>query len=238
MKNTVNLFEKEKKLTLRERATRQLRQVIVSGKLKPGERLIEQDISEMMGISRLPIREALSILEKEGLVTVEPYKGAFVSCFSQEEIDELYSIRELLELHALQLAMQKDLTSLVSELRTVTQKMTEVYEKAGCDFHIFDFSFHETICKKSGNRTLFNLWSELAVRIQTYLNVEAQQDRQQNAMGKMIHSHNELCSIIASGNQEDAARKLREHLAVGKSKLHSYTGKRALDRDQVNLEMD
>ena len=57
-----------------------------------------------MGISRFPIREALASLEREGLVTVEPYKGAFVKPFNEEEINELYSIRSLLEVHALQLA--------------------------------------------------------------------------------------------------------------------------------------
>ena len=99
------VFTKESRPTLRDRAVQQIKRAILSGKLKSGSRLIEQELSEKMGMSRFPVREAFASLECEGLVTIEPYKGAFISIPDSTEIVETYEIRELLEAHALSLAM-------------------------------------------------------------------------------------------------------------------------------------
>lgn len=81
------VFTKESRPTLRDRAVQQIKRAILSGKLKSGSRLIEQELSEKMGMSRFPVREAFASLECEGLVTIEPYKGAFISIPDSTEID-------------------------------------------------------------------------------------------------------------------------------------------------------
>lgn len=213
------LFQKEKKLTLRDRAFRQMRQAILSGGLKPGTRLIEQELSERMGISRLPIREALASLEREGLVTVEPYKGAFVKPFSEEEINELYSIRSLLEVHALQLAMSRDPAGLEKNLRDIVRKMQEADNASGANIVFLDFLFHKTISLLSSNQILYQLWDGLASRIQMHLNLEMEKRTQTSDISSMIRNHSELCDLVAARRTDDALNWLKRHLETGRSTL-------------------
>lgn len=215
------LFRKEKKYTLRERAFQQIRQAILSGGLKPGTRLIEQELSEQMGISRFPIREALASLEREGLVTVEPYKGAFVKPFNEEEIDELYSVRSLLEVHALQLAMQRNAKELEKHLRAIVQQMKLSDTSSGSDIVYLDFIFHKTISQLSKNTILHQLWDGLASRIQMYLNLEIERRSQVSNINSLILNHTELCDLVATGKTNEAVEWLKYHLESGRTTLHA-----------------
>lgn len=216
------LFRKEKKYTLRERAFQQMRQAILSGGLKPGTRLIEQELSEQMGISRFPIREALASLEREGLVVVEPYKGAFVKPFNEEEINELYSIRSLLEVHALQLAMQRNAEELEKNLRNIVQQMKVTDDNTGSDIVFLDFLFHKTISQLSKNKILYQLWDGLASRIQMYLNLEIERRTQYSDIKDMIRKHSELCDLVAAGNTDEAVNWLKCHLETGRTTLQDF----------------
>jgi DNA-binding GntR family transcriptional regulator len=91
------VFQKEKRTTLVEKVADQIRGAIKSGRLKPGDRLIESEMASEMQISRYPIREAIRYLEKEGLVTNVPYKGAHVTSYSREDLNEVYTLRVALE---------------------------------------------------------------------------------------------------------------------------------------------
>lgn len=216
------LFRKEKKYTLRERAFQQIRKAILSGGLKPGTRLIEQELSEQMGISRFPIREALASLEREGLVTVEPYKGAFVKPFNEEEINELYSIRSLLEVHALQLAMQRNAKELEKNLRSIVLQMKLSDSIAGSDIVYLDFIFHKTISQLSKNTILYQLWDGLASRIQMYLNLEIERRTESSNINNLILNHTDLCDLVASGKTSQAVDWLKCHLENGRTTLHTF----------------
>ena len=91
------IFKKEERSTLVARAANQIREAIKSGKLQPGDRLIETDLAKDMQISRHPIREAIRYLEKEGLVTTTPFKGAQGTTFSETDLEELYTLRISIE---------------------------------------------------------------------------------------------------------------------------------------------
>jgi DNA-binding GntR family transcriptional regulator len=91
------VFSKQKRATLTDQALRQIREAIRSGKLKPGDRLLETQLAEEMHISRFPIREALRYLEKEGLVQTEPFKGTYVAQLTEKDMEELYSLRSAIE---------------------------------------------------------------------------------------------------------------------------------------------
>ena len=199
----------------------QIRHAILSGGLKPGTRLIEQELSEKMGISRLPIREALTSLEREGLVTVEPYKGAFVRPFSEEEIEELYAMRSLLEVYALQLAMTSNREALEKQLRAIVGKMKEESALTQGSMVLLDFKFHEAICSLSRNATLYKLWNVLAVRIQMFLNLEFKKDNRQESFDSFIENHSRLCDLIASENMLDSLNWLNSHLESGKATLQT-----------------
>src|SRR2546428_5892120 len=94
-------------LTVWQRVYDHLREEILAGRLKPGAELAEVALSEQLGVSRGPIREALGRLASEGLVTVRPRRGAVVRSLSKEEFLELYQVREALEMMAVKLAVPR-----------------------------------------------------------------------------------------------------------------------------------
>src|SRR3954447_22937229 len=97
----------EKHLTLRERILETIRDAILTGTLRPGEKVAEPELAERFGISRTPIREAFRQLESEGYLTVIPRKGAVVVSFSEKDIEEFYAIKSILEGYAAKRACDK-----------------------------------------------------------------------------------------------------------------------------------
>ena len=211
------VFTKESRPTLRDRAVQQIKRAILSGKLKSGSRLIEQELSEKMGMSRFPVREAFASLECEGLVTIEPYKGAFISIPDSTEIVETYEIRELLEAHALSLAMRGDVAGIAARLSAIISAMDAATEPSREDFLRNDFEFHETLCKLTGNSVLSRTWLTLSTKIQILLNEELHVE----SMSQMCRNHQRLCTLIASGDVAAASGELRAHLQRGKASLLS-----------------
>lgn len=209
------VFTKEGRFTLKDKAMIQLREAILSGRLAPGSRLIEQELSSMMGISRFPLREAIAGLEQEGLVTIEPYKGGHVCKPSAGEIAEVYSVRELLETHALELLMQQDDPGIVANLHSIVDSMDTRNNHEGGNFMYADFSFHNAICEAAGNATLHKMWLTLSTKIQIYINMELHSE----SMTVLKKNHSFLCKVIESGDVDAAVAELREHLRRGKRSL-------------------
>ncbi|CAM4193004.1 DNA-binding transcriptional regulator, GntR family [Lacicoccus alkaliphilus] len=122
-----------------------LRQAILKGDLKPNERLVQADIAEQLGVSRMPVREALKTLELEGLVSLEPHKGAIVNSLTLEDIDEIYELRTLLE----PLTLKKSIPNLTVEAITSLEELhdemlgtmdIESYVKLNNKFHNLSLS--------------------------------------------------------------------------------------------------
>ena len=207
------IFTKEERLTLKDKAAQQLREAILSGKLVPGSRLIEQDLSDMMGISRFPLREAMASLEQVGLVTIEPYKGAFVSTPTAAEIEEVYTVRSLLEVHALKTLLEGDTRGVAMLLRQVVKRMDP--DLPYLDALRNDLEYHSILCECAGNMTLHRMWLTLSTKIQLYINIELRR----GLITAMQESHGALCSLIEGGNKEAALKELKRHLEHGKQTL-------------------
>lgn len=206
-----SVLKHERKLTLKERAVAQLRKAIMLGELKSGTRLVEHELSGLLGISRLPIREALVSLEQAGLVTVIPYKGAVVSSFGMREIREFFDVRILLETHALNLYLKRRERPSLEPLYEVVESMGEQPEAE--DIAICDYRFHSLLCSFGGNEALHGTWSGLSAKIQSCIAVELQQFSRQETQ----EMHRYICELIEQGVYEPAANELREHLDWGKS---------------------
>src|SRR5690606_26925418 len=97
----------KKSLRLRELAYMEIRSAIVEGRLKPGDPMIETELTEQLGVSRTPLREALALLEHEGLIETIPYKGTFVAGIDRQTFEEILDLRMLLETRAIELAADK-----------------------------------------------------------------------------------------------------------------------------------
>ncbi|WP_249869283.1 GntR family transcriptional regulator [Oceanobacillus saliphilus] len=106
-----------------------LRQAILKGVFKPGERLVQTELAEQIGVSRMPVREALKTLELEGLVTLEPHKGAVVRSITVEDVEEIYELRSVIE----SLVLKKSIPNLNEEdvnfLKEMHDQMLETTDK-------------------------------------------------------------------------------------------------------------
>lgn len=137
-----------------------LRDAISSGALKPGQRIVEQDIAEELGVSRLPVREALRQLEYEGLLELIPHKGAVVATVSERDIRELFSLRDALETLAAGLVAQRASPGEVNQLQSIVDQMREQSERRDFErlFEI-DTEFHTLLCTYSQHGRLVKHWN-------------------------------------------------------------------------------
>ena len=117
--------EVRRDLTLREVVIGRIRQRVYNGEYRPGERLVERDLASDFGVSRLPVREALRTLRQEGLLTELPKRGIAVRSLERKDVEELFDVREALEVMACQLAAQRATEDDLGMLRDLVQRSRE-----------------------------------------------------------------------------------------------------------------
>ena len=157
----------EKHLTLREKILENIRDAIVSGRLKAGSRVSEPELAERYGISRTPIREAFRQLESEGYLTVFPRRGAVVSELSPKDVEEFYAIKSIMEGYAARQACEKLSKKDLDKLQAINDKLAEL-ARIGDIKHFFKThsDFHELFIKAADNEKLHELIAGLVTRFQ------------------------------------------------------------------------
>ncbi|NLJ99809.1 MAG: GntR family transcriptional regulator [Clostridia bacterium] len=154
---------------LRDVVFETLREAIIDGKLKPGERLMEVQLAEDMGVSRTPIREAIRKLELEGFVIMVPRKGAYVSEISKKDIADVFEIRAALESLAAGLAAERITEEELEELQQFLLKVTVNAELGDLEKVVdSDTEFHDLIYQASRNSYLVQIIYNLRERIQRF----------------------------------------------------------------------
>ena len=126
---STQVFKQVPHKSLREAALAAIRQAISRGDLKPGQRLVESDVAEQMGISRAPVREALRQLETEGLVVSEPHRGTFVAEVSATDLWEIYTLRAAIERLAVRLVTEKASAEMLAQLQQAVADMAQAAAK-------------------------------------------------------------------------------------------------------------
>jgi DNA-binding GntR family transcriptional regulator len=179
-----------------------LEKQILDGTLKPGERIIEENLCRSLGVSRSPIREAFRILESEGFVTHEPRKGISVSEITPEEAADIYVIRANLESLAIHLAVKKQDLTVLKELKELHHRMKKASSQNDVKTYFnLNLNFHELLIQACENRRL----------IQLIKNFEKQNLRYRlevlsvpNWMRSSVKIHEELIRSFESGDAEEA----------------------------------
>ncbi|MGB3634516.1 MAG: GntR family transcriptional regulator [Rubrobacteraceae bacterium] len=197
-----------KRAVLRDQIKEVLLERILEGEYEPGDRLVETQIAQELGISQTPVREALRELEILRFVTSEPFKGTRVRQVSREEILEIYPVRAALEEVAARSAAAR-LSSRVDDLEAEFEGMLRAVD-AG-DFHRqvrHDVRFHRLIVEASGNQTLLDLWSSLHIEARTLITfLRADID-----LRELAETHRPVIEALRSGDPGESGRILREHL--------------------------
>ncbi len=155
-------FDIQNHRPLREIVYEELKLLIVKGKIKPGMRLMEEELAEDMGVSRTPIREAIRKLEKEGLITIEPRRGAYVSQLSKQDMVEILEVRQNVEGFAAELAAKR----ITEEEKIELRKIAEEYEIAVKENDMAamikaDTAFHHVIVEATRNKILIQMVEQL-----------------------------------------------------------------------------
>ncbi|MDE7311376.1 MAG: GntR family transcriptional regulator [Eubacterium sp.] len=197
-------------LPLRDVVFQTLREAILKGDLRPGERLMELQLAAKLGVSRTPIREAIRMLEQEGLAVTIPRKGAEVARMTEKNMEDVLQIREALDDLAVQVACDK-ITEGQLELLMAAMKNFEHAVQAGDLSKIvaYDVEFHDIIYESTDNPKLVILLSNLREQIYRY-RVEYLKEKENYPM--LVREHEEIVEALKQKNKERVTDAMRNHI--------------------------
>ena len=197
-------------LPLREVVFNTLRQAILRGELKPGERLMEIQLANKLGVSRTPIREALRKLELEGLVNMVPRKGAEVADITEKSLRDVLEVRKALEELSVQLACEKITEEEIEELKRVAERFKDTLDDQDVTkIAEADVAFHDIIYTATDNQKLILLLNNLREQMYRY---RVEYLKKEEAYPQLIAEHEELIDNISKRNKEEATRIMCEHI--------------------------
>jgi DNA-binding GntR family transcriptional regulator len=204
---------------LRELVFESLREAIISGRLKPGERMMEIQMAEEMGVSRTPVREAIRKLELEGLVVMIPRKGAYVAGLSLKDIVEVFEIRGALEGLAAELAAERITDDELENLERYLVRITEDIEKGDLGKVVeTDTDFHTQLYKASRNDWLLQIINNLREQIQRFRTTSLSYP---GRMKEAVEEHRQIVEAISSRNGKLARKLAYEHIEKAENSLMS-----------------
>lgn len=224
MNNSLDLTPVEQR-TLSDEAAEKLRSAIRSGALAPGAKLVERDLADRLGMSRIPIREAIQRLIEEGVVRKEPHRSTYVYVPTRQEIEEISSLRVVLEqfvvervIERWQPAHEAQLRQIVDNMRNARQRqdLQEVYE---CDYR-----FHLTTWEIADHSLMLEVVSGLRSRISRFL-YEANTSfysSQVDSLDAHVNGHDSLIDVLKNGDVEIAKQIFAEHVLSAKSRILTY----------------
>jgi DNA-binding GntR family transcriptional regulator len=203
--------------TLQEAVVDHLRSLILSRQLLPGERLVQGELAQRLGVSRTPIREALHKLTHEGFVTFSSYKGAAVAEFSLSELEEIYTVRSALESHAAYLAAKRITEEELGQLEGLLPQIEQAFHQG--DFsHLLEVhhQFHARVYAAAHQQRLYDLTTQ-------YLGLCDLYQRMALSLGRgaknPVLEHKEILEALRQRDADAAGRLLRAHLQLTVSEL-------------------
>lgn len=204
-------FDLQNHRPLREIVYEELKRQILVGEIAPGTRMMEVELADVMGVSRTPVREAIRKLEKEGLVTIEPRKGAYASNISIKDMVDVLEVRQGLEAMAASIASGRITETQKEALLSVVEKYSVAVDSENIEEMIkYDEDFHSMIISISGNKTLMQVFStvqELALRFR-YIYYD-----DFNRYENMPREHQRIEEAIFSGDADKARIAASDHVA-------------------------
>ena len=197
-------------LPLRDVVFNTLRQAILRGELKPGERLMEIQLANKLGVSRTPIREAIRKLELEGLVLMIPRRGAEVAEITEKSLRDVLEVRGALEELAVKLACQKITDEQIQEL-CMAEKEFEMALSSG-DVTVYaetDVKFHDVIYRATDNQRLIQLLFNLREQMYRY---RVEYLKREEAHGNLLIEHRRIIETIANRDMDAAVDAVCQHI--------------------------
>lgn len=197
-------------MPLREVVFTTLRQAILKGELKPGERLMEITLANRLGVSRTPIREAIRKLELEGLVVMVPRKGAHVAKITLQELNDVLEVRRGLEELAITKACERITEEELDELEASAMRFEKLL-KAGeiMELAAEDVKFHDVIYNATHNRRLIQILNNLREQMYRF---RLEYLKEEASRKNLCEEHKLICRALRSRDVEAAHRFICQHI--------------------------
>lgn len=213
-------LQKVKRQPIANQVYEAVREAIFRGDMQPGSHLSEVDLSEQLGVSRAPVREALLQLEAEGIVELVPNKGAFVRGLSDIEVQEIYTARSLLEGYAAALAADQATPDDVKKIIKAAEKAKKMAETGNLQKTLdADFDFHRLVWSVSGHSLIESILEKLESQIRAFMIVQAP------LFGELLNSvldHQELADAIGNGDSDTARKIMTGHITTAGKKVLAW----------------
>ena len=214
--NEINEF-----LPLREVVFLTLRKAILKGELQPGERLMEIALANRLGVSRTPVREAIRMLEHEGLVVMKPRRGAQVAKITEQELNDVLEVRKSLEMLAASKACERMTEEDMEAMRDAAEEFRKLALDPSCDLTALteaDVAFHDTIYSGTGNRRLIQILENLREQMYRF-RFEYMKDA--SIRESLILEHEEIMRAVAARDSALAADLIGVHIDNQQKVIHA-----------------
>ena len=203
----------ERHQTLREKILETIRDAILKGTLKPGERVSEPDLAERFGISRTPIREAFRQLESEGYLQVIPRKGAVVASLSERDVEEFYAIKIILEGFAARMAAENLSDKDIERLEVINEKLGQIAKEGDVKtFFRVHNEFHELFIKAAGNERLYEMINQLVMK---FKRLRLASLSQPGRMEISVEEHRNMIQAFKNHDGDKADSLVRHAATIG-----------------------
>lgn len=201
--------------TLRDHAVAHLRDLVFTGVLQPGDRVVERDIADSLGMSRLPVREAVQHLTREGILLARPNRAAVVRAFSEQDLINLLQVREALEVLAASLAAKRVATGGgLAELGRIEDSLERgaraLSEGRELDAEVEAGLWHDYMIELSGNGLLIGIMAPLASQQRWLLRYNRHHRR-------MLEEHQKIFDAVCQGDDALASELAEAHVASSRA---------------------
>ena len=229
--NTGLSLERMDVRTLKEQVVKLLRGAILSGKIKTGERLNESELARDLGLSRIPVREALQQLQQQGLVVDVPRRGKFVINLSDEDIQKINSLRLILEAEALRLCRAKISAEGLNILAALVDKMEHSREASEIEASALDIEFHRIVWRHTGNEYLAQTLEGITIPLFAH-RVLWRLNREMLGWASILsNQHRMLLEFLQGKSNRPAEDVMLEHLSFRYTQPERFSSLALLPRE-------
>jgi DNA-binding GntR family transcriptional regulator len=205
--------------SLADDVVERLRKAIWSGRLAPDERLREEMLADFLGVSRGPIREALTRLEREGLVIKQPNRGAIVARLSPEDLDEVFSLRLAIERLAVRMAVRNAEPQHLARMQAVIDQLAALQADTMTEQQAaaLDVAFHEILYEAAKHRRLYEVWATL--KPQVYIFLLSRNVANADFRTVVVQGHQEIVDVLRSRDEVRAEAVIVHHVQAAYERI-------------------
>ncbi len=218
---------------LRDHIEQRIINAILNGTFRSGERLVESAITEKLGVSRAPVREALSALEREGIVKHVHRRGYYVVDFTEKDLEEVYSLRLLLEIGALHRAIERVTEEDLSEMQRLVAELGKAAQDPSDSETIvaLDLGFHRYLCNIADHSRLCSAWNNLSLQTQMLIGLTSRTHYREPEQPRVWHQR--ILDAIREKDLKRAEAILTDHVKDAQQRaLAALQGLRMSEKQQ------